>query len=97
MIDPPDAVDTACDEITKALRTREQWQARCEAAEARVRVLEQPWQPIASVPRHRMWVVVTDADQNYGVYRFGDGLISEPDEPHWTHWMPLPAPPREAK
>ena len=54
------------------------------------------WQPIESVPKDRRWVLVWSEDCDYSVYRFGPGLISEPDDPQWSHWMPLPDPPKPA-
>ena len=51
------------------------------------------WQPIATVPRDRRYVLVWQEDVGYWIYRFGPGLITEPDDIQWTHWRELPAPP----
>ncbi len=47
----------------------------------------------ATVPTDKRWVLVWQEDNDYWIYRFGPGLMSEPDDVQWTHWMPLPAPP----
>lgn len=51
------------------------------------------WQPIETVPQDRRWVLVWQEDYECAVCRFGPGLISEPDDVQWTHWMPIPSPP----
>jgi hypothetical protein len=71
-------------------------EATIREAEQRVRLLSAPvtsgWQPIATVPQDRRWVLVWSEDMEYCVYRFGPGLI-EAEGPQPTHWMPLPAAP----
>lgn len=91
--DWPDAVA----EVVIALRQR------AEAAEARVRDLEQAWQPIATAPdgclvlcadmhakEARYWAVVGWRHQGNA-----PSCVTTPERVQYpvTHWMPLPSPP----
>jgi len=64
-----------------------------KAAVERAALPPQPeWHPIATVPQDRTYVLVWQEDVGHDVYRFGPGLISQPDDPQWTHWKPLDTP-----
>ncbi len=50
------------------------------------------WQPIATAPKDRRWLLSWEADLGYFIWRDGPGLINgEDSEP--SHWMHLPAAP----
>ena len=50
------------------------------------------WQPIETAPRDQTWVICWGPDYGFGLARFYPN-IEWAEEPEYTHWRPLPAPP----